>query len=243
MIDRWRFVRCYAAGVRTVTRLATGEEFTIDDVRIRSDHSSWFPPELSRAHRLVLVRSGLYQLRVCDWEIMAHPMVAYVAQPGDEQRIAHRIGATDTCTSVTIAGPLLKEIVGEGSAALTRPMFTTGRVDLMHRMMIARARAQAEEFELLERVTRLADALLRPLVTTGGVLASPARPGRGAAPWPPPPGAPGPRPPGGPAGSRTPPASWSRATRSRSASPSWPAGWVCRRTISAGSSIGRPACR
>ncbi|WP_341719195.1 AraC family transcriptional regulator [Micromonospora sp. FIMYZ51] len=146
--------------MRSVTRLVNCGEFSVDDVRIRADHKAWFPPEVHTEYRLVFIRSGLFRLRVGDWDLVADPMLAYLARPGDQQQIAHRVDATDTCTSITFSAPLLRDVVGTDGLGTTRPMVTTGRIDLLHRLLVAAARAGTDEFELHERVSQLLYAML-----------------------------------------------------------------------------------
>ncbi|MBX7265784.1 helix-turn-helix transcriptional regulator [Micromonospora sp. Llam7] len=148
--------------MRSVMRLVDCGEFSVDDVRIRADRRAWFPPEVHTDYRLVFVRSGLFRLRVGDWDLVADPMLAYIARPGDEQQIAHRVDVTDMCTSITFSAPLLRDVVGTDGLGTTRPMVTTGRIDLLHRLLVSRARAGTDEFELHERVSQLLYAMLDP---------------------------------------------------------------------------------
>ncbi|HWN35933.1 MAG TPA: hypothetical protein VNP03_24490, partial [Pseudonocardia sp.] len=85
-------------------------------------------------------------------------MTAYLRRPDDEQRIAHRPDTEDACTVVTLDETLASEALGERLPA--RPLLTSGRMDLAHRILVARARCGADEFELAERVVRLLGDLL-----------------------------------------------------------------------------------
>jgi AraC-like DNA-binding protein len=166
--------------MRTIVRLAEGSCFGVDDVQVRADSEAWFPSEVHLAYRLIFVRSGRFKLKVSGWEAVAHPVFAYLVRPGDEQRIAHRPGANDTCTSIMMSAGFLRDIVGDRLPAAARPMLTTGPVDLLHRTLVARARANADEFELYERVSRLAAATLAPL-RVAGLRGDGGRPRRSAA--------------------------------------------------------------
>jgi AraC-like DNA-binding protein len=148
--------------MRSVTRVASGCGFSIDDVRICADRTSWLGPDVAGAYQLVFVRTGVFRLRVRDWEILADPLVAYVSRPGTEQQIAHQIGATDACTVVTLSAALFHEIAGDDTRCASQPLRTSAHIDLSHRVLLARARTCEDGFELQERVHRLAADVLQP---------------------------------------------------------------------------------
>jgi AraC-like DNA-binding protein len=139
--------------MRTLQRLATGRDFAIDELRILRNTAAWTEPEQVADHRMVFVRRGVFRLRVDGWRGIADPLVAYVGQPDSEQSIAHRPGVEDVCTVITLAGGSLDRGF--------RAVHTTGRSWLAHRVLVTRARAGADEFELTERVAALTDELLR----------------------------------------------------------------------------------
>jgi AraC-like DNA-binding protein len=141
--------------MRTIQRLASGGGFAIDELRILRSTAAWTTPEPLATRRLVFVRRGVFRLRVDGWTGIADPLVAYVGPAGAEHSIAHRPGVEDVCTVITLAG---RPALDSGFRAL-RP---TGANCLAHRVLVARARAGAEEFELAERVAVLAGDLLRP---------------------------------------------------------------------------------
>jgi len=143
-----------------MTRLAEGRGFAVDDVSIRVEATSWSKPETNREYCLVFVRRGTFKLRLRNWEVLADPSVAYVTHPGDDQRIAHKVGAEDRCTAVRLSWPVLADVVRGEHRPPAGPLFTSGRVDLAHRMLVARARRGADEFELTDRVLRLAGDML-----------------------------------------------------------------------------------
>ncbi|KAA2252828.1 helix-turn-helix transcriptional regulator [Solihabitans fulvus] len=148
--------------MRNITRLAAGPGFAIDDVHVRMHEPSWTSPEASTAYRLVFVRHGVFRLRVSKWELLADPATVYAVQAGDEQSIAHRVGANDTSTSVVLSPVLLADLTADRRSIPVGPMFTSGRVDLAHRQLLACARGGADRFELSDHVLRLAAALLDP---------------------------------------------------------------------------------
>ncbi|MBN6038828.1 AraC family transcriptional regulator [Amycolatopsis sp. 195334CR] len=148
--------------MRSTTRLAGGPGFAIDDIRVRMDAPCWTRPEATPAYRLVFVRHGVYRLRLRRWELLADPATVYAAHAGDEQSIAHRAGAQDTATAITLSPELLADFVGDGKPAPAGPQFTDGRIDLAHRVLLARARRGADDFELADRVLHLAGEVLAP---------------------------------------------------------------------------------
>jgi AraC-like DNA-binding protein len=148
--------------MRDTTRLATGAGFAIDDVRICTRTQSWLPTESSSTFRLVFIRRGVFRLRLRGQEIVADAATAYVARAGDEQSIAHRVGARDASTSVALSPALVADFGGEDRSAPSGPLLPSGRVDFAHRVLYARASGGADRFELAERVLRLAADALDP---------------------------------------------------------------------------------
>jgi AraC-like DNA-binding protein len=145
--------------MRTTTCLAAGPGFTINDVSIRVNDTSWSNPEAVGSHRLNFVRSGVFRVRLRDWDVVADPAVAYVSGPQDEQQIAHKVGVEDVCTTVVLSDEFVAGLTGGDRTVPTAPVFTSGRLDLAHRVLVTRARSGGDRFELTERVTRLAGDL------------------------------------------------------------------------------------
>jgi AraC-like DNA-binding protein len=140
----WRYRRGMA---RTTLRLASCRGFTVDDLRIEERSQAWSVPDVVSEHQLVFVRRGAFRLR----------LVAYVRPTDVPQRIAHRPTARDACTVIGFDDGLAAELLPAGSSG--RPVATGAAVDLAHRMLLARARQGADEFEITERVLTLADQL------------------------------------------------------------------------------------
>jgi AraC-like DNA-binding protein len=147
--------------VKHVTRLASAEDLTVDDLRIIERDRSWTAPEHAPDHRLVFVRRGTFALRLRGWEATVDPVSAFVGRPGDEQSIAHKPGREDACTVISLGPRLAADLLPDLLPAARRPLRTSGRLDLAHRVLFARASHGADGFELTERVVRLADELLR----------------------------------------------------------------------------------
>lgn len=145
--------------MHSTQRLAAGPDYTIDDILFHVDTPSWTAPEAGRSYRLVLVRRGAYRLRWRSREMLVDPATVYAVEAGDEQSIAHRVGARDAATSIKLSPRMLAEVTGDRRppAGLLR---THGRLDLAHRCLVARARAGADDFELTDSLLRLADGLM-----------------------------------------------------------------------------------
>jgi AraC-like DNA-binding protein len=159
--------------VRHLTRLAATDDLAVEDLRIVERTPSWSVPEPTGGHRLVFVRRGVFGLRLRGRETTVDPVSAFVARPGDEQSIAHRPGREDACTVLALGPRLASEVLPVRAA--THPLRTSGRVDMAQRALLARARQDADAFELVERVVRLADELLHAPARLAGGAGSPAR--------------------------------------------------------------------
>jgi AraC-like DNA-binding protein len=141
--------------MRTVIPLAAGDGFSIDEVRIREDSLSWTRPEYIERYRLVFVRVGFFRLHLANERTVVDPTTAFVAHPGESQRIAHHVGVEDVCTSVSLSEDYIDELADPRRDRSRRSVLTTGRIDLAHRSLVARARRGADDFEIAERVTSL----------------------------------------------------------------------------------------
>lgn len=144
--------------MRHLTRIASAQDITVDDLRIVERSRSWTAPVPTTGHQLVFVRRGSFGLRLRSAETTVDPVSAFVGRPGDEQSIAHRPGREDACTVVSLGPRLAAELLPR---RLPTALRTSGRVDMAHRALLARARHGADGFELAERVVRLAEGLLR----------------------------------------------------------------------------------
>lgn len=157
--------------MRHLTRIASAEDVTVDDLRIVERTRAWTTPEHTPGHQLVFVRRGAFRLRLRRAETTVDPVSAFVGRPGDEQSIAHRPGREDACTVISLGPRLAAEVLPRLPPTTVR---TSGRVDMAHRALLARARQGADGFELAERVVRLAGALLRDPTRTPARDGTPA---------------------------------------------------------------------
>jgi AraC-like DNA-binding protein len=143
-----------------VTPLAAGDGFSIERVRIRAEAGGWTDPEQAPGYRLTLVRGGAFRARVGGRVFLADPATAYLGGPAQEQSIAHRAGAEDVCTAVSMSASFMAELTG-GGAPVRSTAPVTGRLAVAHRVLAARARRGAEEFSLAELTAELVCGLFR----------------------------------------------------------------------------------
>jgi AraC-like DNA-binding protein len=134
---------------------------SVEQVVIRAQTPRWSEPEAPAGYRLMFVRRGVFRARVGGHVLLADPALAYAGGPGVEQTIAHRVGARDVCTSVRLSSELLAGLAPTGHP-LGASAPVSGAVAVAERLLVMRARQQADGFELAERATRLAAALLTP---------------------------------------------------------------------------------
>jgi AraC-like DNA-binding protein len=143
-----------------VTPIAAGDGFSLEKITIRARTGKWSEPEVPPGYRLVFVRSGVFRARVGGRSLLADPALAYLGGPAEEQSIAHRVGAEDTCTAVLLSQRFTTELTPAGPMSPTVPV--TGDLAVAHRLLVTRARWCADPFELAEMTIRLAGRMLRP---------------------------------------------------------------------------------
>lgn len=144
--------------------LAAGDGFHLDAVTCLDDHRGWSPAELGSAHRLVLVRRGLFRRKADGRAAVIDPTMAYLGVPGEEEHFAHPAGG-DVCTSVSLTPELWHTLAGEGPPG--RPtLYVDARLDLAHRRFLVAARGGDTAFELAESLLSLIATTLTQLAPT-----------------------------------------------------------------------------
>ncbi|MEV6031028.1 helix-turn-helix domain-containing protein [Nonomuraea sp. NPDC052116] len=160
--------------MRSAVPLAAGDGFRLDAVTCLDDHRGWSAAELGSAHRLVLVRRGLFRRKADGRAAVIDPTMAYLGVPGEEEHFAHPAGG-DVCTSVSLTPELWHTLAGEGPPG--RPtLYVDARLDLAHRRFLVAARGGDTAFELAESLLSLIATTLAQLAPTP----TPASSGSGA---------------------------------------------------------------
>jgi AraC-like DNA-binding protein len=154
--------------VLETVEVAARPGYAVSVVKCAEDHRGWSPPEVAAGHRMVLVRRGRFRRRARGVVADADPTVAYLAEPGDEERFAHPAGG-DVCTSVSFDAPRWRQLAGDRLARTT--VYVDGALDLAHRRVVASATdpAYALAEHLLVLVGRaITQAATAPTPASGG---------------------------------------------------------------------------
>ncbi|OXM69206.1 AraC family transcriptional regulator [Amycolatopsis vastitatis] len=167
MSDSRRTVRLVLETVEVAARPG----YAVSVVKCAEDHAGWSPPEVAAGHRIVLVRRGRFRRRARGVVADADPTVAYLAEPGDEERFAHPAGG-DVCTSVTFGASRWRQLAGDRLARTT--VYVDGALDLAHRRVVASAADPG--YGLAEELL----VLVGRAVTQAATAPTPASPHRGS---------------------------------------------------------------
>ncbi|GLY81288.1 helix-turn-helix domain-containing protein [Actinoallomurus iriomotensis] len=143
--------------MRTVTPVTAGDGFRVERVVIRATTEDWTDPDPPSGHRLTLVCGGVFRARVGGHAFPADPVTAYLGGPADEQSIAHRVGAEDVCTVLSLSPSFMIELTGGVPVRPTAAV--TGRLAVTHRLLLARARRSADPFALADLTADLVGGL------------------------------------------------------------------------------------
>ncbi|WIX99637.1 helix-turn-helix transcriptional regulator [Amycolatopsis mongoliensis] len=143
--------------------------YAVNVVRCADVHRGWSPPEVAAGHRMVLVRRGRFRRRARGTVADVDPVLAYLAEPGDEESFAHPAGG-DVCTSVTFSAQRWRQLAGFSLARTT--VYVDGRLDLAHRRAVASV--ADPDYALAEELL----ALVGHAITQATVARTPASGGR-----------------------------------------------------------------
>jgi AraC-like DNA-binding protein len=149
--------------VLSVAELAARPDFVVSTVVCREHHRGWSDVEVPLEHRVVLVRTGRFRRTSTHGPTDLDPTVAYLSQPGVEERFAHPVGG-DVCTSISIARARWAALCRDAARS---SFYVDARVDLAHRRLLVAANTGDPDYALVEQ-------LLGLLAATVGLL--PARP-------------------------------------------------------------------
>jgi AraC-like DNA-binding protein len=139
--------------VLSTTVLFRAGGLVLADVRCPGGPREWSAPERANGHGLVFVRAGCFRRRVDGVESVIEPNVVYFEQPGQEQQIAHLVKGGEACTVVSVPNTTVASL-WDGELPV-RPVFTSPRVDVMHRLVLSHARQARETGELAEELEEL----------------------------------------------------------------------------------------
>jgi AraC-like DNA-binding protein len=149
----------YAASPGSGRCLAHAAGLDVFEGRCGLDKTAFTPASYEYAHRLTLIRSGAFLVRVNGQESFVDCGSAVFTHPGDELRLAHPLGCGDTFTAVEFAPQVLAEREGEwGLSAHRLPL--DDDLDLMHRALVAASRRGVDAFAVGDQMHRLLDRLL-----------------------------------------------------------------------------------
>jgi AraC-like DNA-binding protein len=139
--------------VLSSTMLFRAGGLALADVRCPGGPPEWSAPECSKGHGLVFVRAGCFRRRVDGVESVIEPNVVYFEQPGQVQQIAHLVAGGEACTAVAVPDAMVASL-WDGELPI-RPVFTSPRVDVMHRLVLSHARQNRAPDKLAEAVEEL----------------------------------------------------------------------------------------
>jgi AraC-like DNA-binding protein len=131
--------------------LVHGAGFTVRSVTCDDDHTRWSAPELHDGYDIVLARRGRFRRRVNGLGATIDATMAYVGRPGGEEQFAHPNGG-DVCTSIRLEPVLWHQLAGDPGPAAGATFYVDGRLDLIHRRLLAAARGPRSSEAVAERL-------------------------------------------------------------------------------------------
>ncbi|MEU3722864.1 AraC family transcriptional regulator, partial [Streptomyces sp. NPDC031705] len=126
------------------------DDVLLADVLCGCPPRGWTPAREATVFGLVMVRRGLVRGRVRGREQLLDPATVYVERLGAEQQFAHPRG-DDVYTEIVLSEPGVAALLGGDPEVPEGLVFTTPELALCHRLLLTRARAGADAFELAER--------------------------------------------------------------------------------------------
>jgi AraC-like DNA-binding protein len=145
--------------VRSTVDLFTGPDLTLSEVTCRDDHTRWSSPEAPYSrHVLVLARRGRFRRRGREGITDVDPHIGYLTEPGADECFAHPHGG-DLCTAIGVGPDLWAGLPSEPSHRST--VYVDARMELLHRRVIAAARAGDPDYALVEGLLALLAQALR----------------------------------------------------------------------------------
>lgn len=108
--------------------IATGDGFSVVDVRCHAACAGASSREEQLGHVLVAVRSGVFRRRADHVEVLVDGTTAYLSSPGVEESFTHPIVGGDVCTAIHFAPSLLATLTG-GDPYVSVPLLPLGPRD------------------------------------------------------------------------------------------------------------------
>jgi AraC-like DNA-binding protein len=140
--------------------LVDSTDFIVDDVRCDAERGGWSEAEQATGYALVLPRSGCFERRADGTEMLVDAGVAYFRAPGEEQQVAHPVDGGDRCTTIGFKPGFLASLWGGDPVGLPEVVFSTPRLDLAHRQLLACLRAGASGPDVEELIGNFVAAAL-----------------------------------------------------------------------------------
>ncbi|MCX5202900.1 AraC family transcriptional regulator [Streptomyces sp. NBC_00237] len=139
-----------------------GEGLHLAGVRCEDPGCGWTAPRASEVFGLVLVRRGVFRSRVDGAERLIDPASVFVERAGREQQFAHPYGS-DAYTEIVVDEPSLAALLGGDPRVPEGLAYCTPDVSFAHRVLLGRAAAGADHFELADLCTDLTVRILAQL--------------------------------------------------------------------------------
>jgi AraC-like DNA-binding protein len=139
----------------TASTFFRDEGVEIADVACRHRRGRGLADEQAAGHAIVFVRRGCFVRSVDGAEQLLDPTLAYCMNPGEEQRYDHPHDHGDDCTSIFLAPDVVASLWGGDPALPSKPLPTSTRIDLSHRLLLSAGRHGVDSHELLERAIAL----------------------------------------------------------------------------------------
>ncbi|MER5885274.1 helix-turn-helix transcriptional regulator [Streptomyces sp. NPDC001941] len=143
------------------THLST-DHVLLADVQCASPPPGWTDLRPAGVFGLVMVRRGLFRGRVDGVDRVVDPASVYVERPGADQQFSHPCGG-DAYTEIVLSEPQVAAMLGGDPRVPEGLAFTTPELTVQHRLLLTRAREDADAFELAERTVMLAACVLEGL--------------------------------------------------------------------------------
>lgn len=132
----------------------------IADVACRHKRGRGLAEEQAGGHVVVFVRRGCFARSVDGVKTLLDPTVAYCMNPGEEQRYDHPHDHGDDCTSLSLHPDLVASLWGGDPTLPSKPLPTSPKIYLEHRLLLSAGRGGADSHELLERAITLTSQTL-----------------------------------------------------------------------------------